>query len=93
MLTSGGHNAGIVSGPAHPRRRHRVRTWSNERDTLSPETWLETTPSQTGSWWPIWDRWLSEHSTAAQVPPPSLGSPSAGYPPLADAPGQYVLEK
>jgi polyhydroxyalkanoate synthase subunit PhaC len=93
LLTSGGHNAGIVSGPAHPRRRHRVRTWSNERDALSPEAWLETTPSQTGSWWPVWDRWLSAHSSAAQVPPPSLGSATAGYPPLADAPGQYVLEK
>ncbi len=93
LLTSGGHNAGIVSGPTHPRRRHRVRTWSNERDTLSPEAWLETTPSQTGSWWPTWDRWLSAHSRTAQVAPPSLGSASAGYPPLADAPGQYVLEK
>jgi len=93
LLTSGGHNAGIVSGPTHPRRRHRVRTWSNERDTLSPEAWLETTPSQTGSWWPTWDRWLSAHSRTAQVAPPSLGSASAGYPPLADAPGLYVLEK
>ena len=26
LLTSGGHNAGIVSGPVHPKRRHRVRT-------------------------------------------------------------------
>ena len=26
LLTSGGHNAGIISGPAHPKRRHRVRT-------------------------------------------------------------------
>ena len=93
LLTSGGHNAGIVSGPAHPRRRHRVRTWSNERDTLSPEAWLETTPSQAGSWWPVWDRWLSGHSSAAQVSAPSTGSAGAGYPPLADAPGRYVLEK
>ena len=25
-LTSGGHNAGIISGPVHPKRRHRVLT-------------------------------------------------------------------
>jgi polyhydroxyalkanoate synthase len=93
LLTSGGHNAGIVSGPAHPRRRHRVRTWSNEHDTLSPEAWFETTPSQAGSWWPVWDHWLGAHSSAERVPPPDMGSASAGYPPLADAPGQYVLEK
>jgi len=93
LLTSGGHNAGIVSGPAHPRRRHRVRTWSNERDTLTPQAWFETTPSQTGSWWPVWERWLGAHSSAAKIPPPSLGSETAGYASLADAPGQYVLEK
>jgi polyhydroxyalkanoate synthase len=93
LLTSGGHNAGIVSGPVHPRRRHRVRTWSNERDTLSAEEWFETTPSQPGSWWPVWDRWLSAHSSAEKVPPPTLGSAPGGFPPLADAPGHYVLEK
>jgi polyhydroxyalkanoate synthase len=93
LLTSGGHNAGIVSGPVHLRRRHRVRTWSNELDALTPEAWLESTPSQAGSWWPVWDRWLNAHSSAAQVPPPSVGSATAGYPPIADAPGQYVFEK
>ncbi len=35
LLTSGGHNAGIVSGPVHPRRRHRVRTWLNDSESLS----------------------------------------------------------
>lgn len=93
LLTSGGHNAGIVSGPSHPRRRHRVRTWSNEFDTLTPEAWFASTPPQAGSWWPVWDRWLSAHSSAAQVPPPSMGSTAAGYPPIDEAPGRYVLEK
>jgi polyhydroxyalkanoate synthase len=93
LLTSGGHNAGIVSGPVHPRRRHRARTWADERATLTPEAWLDGTPSQEGSWWPVWDRWLSAHSRAAQVSPPGIGSARAGYPPLADAPGRYVLEK
>jgi polyhydroxyalkanoate synthase len=37
LLTSGGHNAGIVSGPVHPRRRHRVRSWLNAGDTLPSE--------------------------------------------------------
>jgi polyhydroxyalkanoate synthase len=93
LLTSGGHNAGIVSGPVHPRRRHRLRTWSNELDTLTPEAWLESTASQAGSWWPVWDSWLSAHSSKARVAPPSIGSAAAGYPSIADAPGQYVLEK
>jgi hypothetical protein len=43
-LTSGGHNAGIVSGPAHPKRRHRLLTWSNGTDSLTPEEWLKAAP-------------------------------------------------
>jgi polyhydroxyalkanoate synthase len=91
LLTSGGHNAGIVSGPVHPRRRHRVRTWSNETETLTPQAWLDTTPPQAGSWWPVWERWLAEHSTAARVAPPATAA--QGYPPIGDAPGEYVLQK
>jgi polyhydroxyalkanoate synthase len=93
LLTSGGHNAGIVSGPVHPRRRHRIRTWLNASDTLPPEEWFDTTAPQPGSWWPAWQQWLARHSSPTQVLPPSLGSAEAGYPPLADAPGDYVLQK
>jgi polyhydroxyalkanoate synthase len=93
LLTSGGHNAGIVSGPTHPKRRYRTRTWRNATDTLSPAEWFETTPAQPGSWWPVWQKWLLEHSTKDRVAPPALGSAAAGYPALSDAPGSYVLQK
>jgi polyhydroxyalkanoate synthase subunit PhaC len=93
LLTSGGHNAGIISGPVHPRRRHRVRTWLNASETLTPQVWFETTPPKAGSWWPIWQHWLAQHSARVQLAPPPLGSAAAGYPPIADAPGEYVLQK
>jgi polyhydroxyalkanoate synthase len=93
LLTSGGHNAGIISGPVHPRRRHRVRTWLNASETLLPEEWFETTQPRSGSWWPTWQQWLAQHSTQSLVAPPPMGSAAAGYPPLADAPGDYVLQK
>jgi len=93
LLTSGGHNAGIVSGPVHPRRRHRVRTWSNATETLTAQAWLAATEPQTGSWWPTWQRWLAQHSTQSRVAPPPIGCAAAGYPPIADAPGEYVLQK
>ncbi len=93
LLTSGGHNAGIVSGPVHPRRRYRVRTWSIAGETLAPDTWHDATPTQAGSWWPVWQQWLAQHSTAAQVAPPPLGSAAAGYPATVDAPGEYVFQK
>ena len=93
VLTSGGHNAGIVSGPVHPRRRHRIRTWLNTSDTFTAQAWLDATPPQPGSWWPEWQHWLAQHSSEARVAPPSLDSSAAGYPPLSDAPGEYVLQK
>jgi polyhydroxyalkanoate synthase len=93
LLTSGGHNAGIVSGPVHPRRRHRVRTWSNATEALAPQAWLATTEPQTGSWWPTWQHWLAQHSSQGRVAAPTTGCAEAGYPPIADAPGTYVLQK
>jgi len=93
LLTSGGHNAGIISGAVHPRRRHRVRTWLNAAETLLPEAWFDSTPPRSGSWWPTWEQWLAQHSTQEKVVPPPMGSAAAGYAPLADAPGEYVLQK
>jgi polyhydroxyalkanoate synthase subunit PhaC len=90
LLTSGGHNAGIVSGPVHPKRRHRLLTWKNATATLSADEWLKSAPLHEGSWWPAWERWLAEHSTArqeaARVPAARAGAAAA----LEEAPGSYV---
>jgi polyhydroxyalkanoate synthase subunit PhaC len=93
LLTSGGHNAGIVSGPSHPRRRHRVRTWLNDTETLDAPAWLESTAPVAGSWWPVWERWLEEHSGANRTAPPAMGAAKDGYAPMSDAPGEYVRQK
>ena len=89
LLTSGGHNAGIVSEPDHRWRHYRIAT-QHEGDTyLDPDGWLETFPEKPGSWWPEWQAWLAAHS-GAPVAPPGFGA--AGYPPLMEAPGSYVLQ-
>jgi len=93
VLTSGGHNAGIVSGPSHPRRRHRARTWTDATTTLTPEEWFAQTAPNAGSWWPHWREWLATHSSAERVAPPSMGNPTRGYAPVADAPGEYIHQK
>ncbi len=93
LLTSGGHNAGIVSGPVHPKRRHRVRSTRPAEQDLSADTWFETTEVKAGSWWPTWNEWLNAHSPEGRVAPPTLGSEAAGYAPIADAPGSYVLQR
>lgn len=58
---------------------------------VDPDTWMEKTKVQAGSWWPAWVAWLTERSTG-KIPPPETGAPEAGFPPLADAPGRYVLD-
>jgi polyhydroxyalkanoate synthase subunit PhaC len=91
LLTSGGHNAGIVSGPVHPKRRHRMLTWRNATATLTADEWLATSPLSEGSWWPAWQRWLVAHSSAARIPLRAADRErAAGTAALADAPGSYV---
>jgi len=93
LLTSGGHNAGIVSGPVHPRRRHRMLTWSNATDRPSADEWLKSAPPLEGSWWPAWQNWLIEHSTAKRQPARTLAAAAgAAHRALEDAPGSYVRE-
>jgi len=67
-----------------------VATRAKDDRYLDPETWAAETPLRQGSWWPEWAAWLAARS-GAPVAPPAMGAPAAGYPPLADAPGNYVL--
>jgi polyhydroxyalkanoate synthase subunit PhaC len=90
VLTSGGHNAGIVSEPGHPHRHFRIRVRHAGGRTLGPDEWERDTPPQDGSWWPEWSVWLDRHS-GPRVAPPPMGAP--GFMPLCDAPGAYVLER
>ncbi|EON20822.1 Poly(3-hydroxybutyrate) polymerase [Cupriavidus sp. GA3-3] len=85
LLTSGGHNAGIVSEPGHPGRRYHMHTRLPAAPYLSPEQFLNVAVYRDGSWWPAWHDWLVAHSTARCT----RQAPGQG---LADAPGTYVLE-
>lgn len=90
VLTNGGHNAGIVSEPGHPRRRFRITTRSATDRYLDPDTWQAQAPQREGSWWLAWEPWLAARSKARVAPPP-LGAVERGYPVLEEAPGSYVL--
>jgi polyhydroxyalkanoate synthase len=90
VLTSGGHNAGIVSEPGHHGRHFRIHTRPAGALTPGPDQWQQATDPQDGSWWVEWRKWLDARSTA-KVDPPRMGAP--GFMPLCDAPGTYVLER
>jgi polyhydroxyalkanoate synthase subunit PhaC len=91
-LTSGGHNAGIVSEPGHSHRHFRIAVKAATDPCLSADEWIAATPIREGSWWPVWAEWLARHSTSPQISPPAMGSGTAADAPLTDAPGTYVLQ-
>jgi polyhydroxyalkanoate synthase len=92
LLTSGGHNAGIVSEPGHPHRTYQMATSDEDGRYVDPDSWVADTPVKTGSWWPEWVSWLEQRSGKAVVPP-AMGAPDKGYRPVADAPGSYVFQE
>jgi polyhydroxyalkanoate synthase len=92
LLTSGGHNAGIITPPGHPRRTYQMHTRHPGDRFVHHEQFRREMPKQQGSWWPEWQQWIAQRS-GEPVAPPALGAPKRGYQPLADAPGEYVLEK
>ncbi len=87
LLTSGGHNAGIVSEPGHPGRTYQVMTRGADEPYIDPDQWLASVPRMAGSWWPQWVRWLEARSSEMTAPPKIGGTQ---YEPLCDAPGTYV---
>ena len=92
VLTSGGHNAGIVSEPGRPRRNYRIGSWNEQTPYSAPEQWAAQAGSQEGSWWPAWGEWLARQcgkDTAA----PQMGAEAAGFAPLCDAPGSYIHQR
>ncbi|MEF8714791.1 MAG: alpha/beta fold hydrolase [Accumulibacter sp.] len=91
VLTSGGHNVGIVNEPGRPRRSYQLSVCREGERFLDAATWKEKTPSYQGSWWPAWQQWLQRHSSGSEAPPP-MGAPDKGYVPLCDAPGTYIYQ-
>lgn len=84
ILSESGHIAGIVNPPTKNKYGH----WLNPDLGLAPEDWQKGADKLHGSWWPQWGAWLAARSgrmVAARSPGDSA------HPPLAPAPGTYVL--
>jgi polyhydroxyalkanoate synthase len=92
VLSNGGHNAGVVNPPGNPHRQYQLATHDETMSSVEADRWQATAPLHQGSWWPAWTDWLVRRS-GSRGPVPSLGAPAAGYAPLCDAPGTYVLER
>jgi polyhydroxyalkanoate synthase len=85
LLTTGGHNAGIISDPGRKSAGYQIMTMSCEDRYVDPDEWAASAPRKDGLWWPEWTAWLATYS-AEPVPPPSMGAV------LCDAPGTYIFQ-
>jgi poly[(R)-3-hydroxyalkanoate] polymerase subunit PhaC len=89
LLTSGGHNAGVVAPPGADGYFYQVNDRPQDAPYVGPDEWLKATPRTEGSWWPEWTRWLATRSGDPCEPPRMGVGPSDGDS-LPDAPGDYV---
>jgi polyhydroxyalkanoate synthase len=90
VLTSGGHNAGIVAPPGEEGHSYQVLTKQADGPYVGPDEWIKLAPRHQGSWWTGWVRFLENHS-GEPVAPPAIGGSLASAS-LEDAPGEYVLQ-
>ena len=83
VLSSGGHIAGIVNPPG-------PKAWYEAADDsgIDAEGWRAANSKHRGSWWEDWTAW-SDARAGERIKPPHMGSRQ--HPPIADAPGEYVL--
>jgi len=87
VLANSGHIQSLLNPPGNPK----AYFWAGPAHSESPDTWLDQSPKHNGSWWPHWLGWIGARSGEKRLAPAALGSEQ--YPPLGDAPGQYVMEK
>jgi polyhydroxyalkanoate synthase len=80
VLGGSGHNAGVINPPA----ANKHGFWTGDSRPASAEDWLSGAIRHDGSWWPTWDRWLTDHGSGDRVP---ARTPVDAIEP---APGSYV---
>ena len=82
VLSDAGHMAGVISPPGT-----KYGHWANDKLPSSPDEWFGgATPNQ-GSWWPLWDQWVTQLD-GGRVPAREPGS--GELPIIENAPGSYV---
>jgi polyhydroxyalkanoate synthase subunit PhaC len=91
LLTSGGHNAGVVAPPGQQGHSYQVKLKQENAPYVGPDEWLKAAPQSEGSWWPEWTRWLAARS-GEPCEPPRMGVGPVDGESLPDAPGDDVRQ-
>jgi polyhydroxyalkanoate synthase len=86
VLGGSGHIAGVINPPS----KKKYGYWTADRYPNCPDEWFEHAKRHEGSWWSHCATWLARYAGEMVG---ARGPGSNEFRPLADAPGQYVLEK
>ena len=85
ILSNSGHLQSLINPPGNPKALY----YTNKDFPPRADRWLEGAESKNESWWIRWNEWLSERSGEMKKAPKSLGNKA--YPPISQAPGEYVF--
>jgi poly[(R)-3-hydroxyalkanoate] polymerase subunit PhaC len=82
VLSASGHMAGVISAPGS-----KYGHWTNDNLPPTADEWLSDAASHQGSWWPVWDEWITRLDPERA---PARDPGAGGLPVIEDAPGSYV---
>ena len=82
VLSASGHMAGVISAPGS-----KYGHWANDNLPGSPDEWFAGATPRQGSWWPLWDEWVTRLD-GERIPAREPGG--GGLRIIEDAPGSYV---
>jgi polyhydroxyalkanoate synthase subunit PhaC len=82
VLSASGHIAGVVNPPGS-----KYGHFENDENPPTAEEWLAGATQVPDSWWPLWQRWVSEYG-GGEVPARRPGDGKLAS--IEDAPGSYV---
>ena len=82
VLSASGHMAGVISALGS-----KCDYWANDNLPPSPDEWFAGATPHLGSWWPVWDEWVTQLDSG-RVPAREPGGGKLTI--IEDAPGSYV---
>lgn len=85
ILSNSGHLQSLLNPPGNPKAQY----FTNPKLEATADEWIAGAESTEASWWIRWNEWMSERSGEMKPAPKKLGNKA--YPPIAQAPGEYVF--
>jgi poly[(R)-3-hydroxyalkanoate] polymerase subunit PhaC len=82
VLSASGHIAGVISAPGS-----KYGHWTNDNLPPRPDEWFAGATPHQGSWWPVWDEWVTRLDSD-RVPAREPGGGKLSI--IENAPGSYV---